>query len=412
MTRTLLVHGRRHRPAAWTTAAILSALVGAASCGGHEGRAPAATATPVTVDVVRVALTDTAGTYEAGGTVQPRVSATLTSRVMAPVHRVTVNPGDLVRAGQTLIELDTRDLTAGAQRAAASAQAAEYGAQAARSEQEAADAALVLSEATRARVSRLHERKSATVQELDEANAALRAAQSRAASARARISEADAALAGARAASEAADVTAAYGLVRAPFAGLVTEKLIEPGNMAAPGTPLLRLESRDAPRVEVRLDESRATWVSPGQAVTVQPGGAAASSQERSLQGRVAEVARAIDADARSFLVKVDLPAAAASDPAVRSGMFARVIFDGPSRKALLVPRSAVVERGQVATLFVVEESAARLRIVRTGTRIGPSVEILAGLDPGEQVVVAPSPALVDRQAVRTTGRVDGEVRR
>jgi RND family efflux transporter MFP subunit len=381
-------------------ATSLAILLGAAACGGHqEARGPAPAAIDVTA--TRVAPAEFHERHEAGGILQARQTAALTSRVMAPVETVTVLPGDAVRAGQVVVTLDVRDLTAQARLSSSSVEVAGHGLQAAQSEREAAEAALTLSQASYQRLSGLVERKSATAQELDEATASLRSGRARVATANARVAEATAALARAKAASDAAAVHASYGAIVAPFNGRVTEKLVEVGNMAAPGVPLLRVESIDGFRVHVRLDESRAAGIAPGQHVDVRLGGA--EGADRRTDGTVAEIARAIDADARAFLVKIDLPVTADTNT-LRSGMFARVQFPGPVRTALVVPPGAVIRQGQVATLFVVEKDVARLRIVQLGPAAGEGIEILAGLEPGEQIVTQPPPGLTDGQPVRVTG--------
>lgn len=114
------------------------------------------------------------------------------------------------------------------------------------------------------------------------------------------------------------------------------------------------------------------------------------------LTGRVDEVSRAVDVDARTFLVKVTLPAAAG----LRSGLFGRMRVAGPSQSGLLVPEGAVVKRGQMSSVFVVEGGVARIRLVELHGR-----EVLAGLVEGERVVVVPPPALTDGRKVAEGGR-------
>jgi hypothetical protein len=81
------------------------------------------------------------------------------------------------------------------------------------------------------------------------------------------------------------------------------------------------------------------------------------------------------------------------------------VRFQGPARDALIIPADAVRTQGQIATVFVVEGDRARLRLIRTSAgTIDGSVEVSAGLDPGEWVIVSPPPALVDGHPVRRTG--------
>ena len=390
---------------ALSTFAVATLLITSAACGGsHDAPAPES-ASPLDVRTAPATSTSLAEAFEAGGAIQARTTATLVSRIMAPIQAIRVQPGDRVRQGQVLVELDARDLDANAERARNGAEAAVQGTAAGRSEQEAAQAALALARATHRRVVGLHEKKSATDQELDQAVAALRAAESKLASAEARAREAESALASARAAGEAAAVTASFGRLVAPFDGVVTEKLAETGNMAAPGMPLLRLEDRGGLRLEAKVDESRAAYVSPGGRVTVvvadAPASAGTAPVELLLEGTVAEVARAVDAEARSFLVKVALPA----DAPVRTGTYGRVRFAGPLRTALTVPATAVRRQGQVASVFVVDGEHARLRLVNVGSLSGGRAEILAGLSEGERVVVDPPLQLSDGRRVRATGQ-------
>jgi RND family efflux transporter MFP subunit len=193
----------------------------------------------------------------------------------------------------------------------------------------------------------------------------------------------------AQASSDAASAADDFTRIAAPFDGVVTEKLVDPGNTATPGMPLLRVEDTRGFRLEVRVDESRVGQVSPGAKVDVILDSGAI------VTGTVSEVARAVQADARAFLVKVALPAT----EGLRSGMFGRARFQGPVRQVLTVPAEAIVRRGQLASVFVLDGKTARLRLVNvTGT------EVLAGLSPGETVIVNPPPTLADGHPVRAGG--------
>jgi RND family efflux transporter MFP subunit len=260
-----------------------------------------------------------------------------------------------------------------------------------RADQTAAEAEERLAAVWQARIATLHERRAATDQERDEANARLAAAAARMAAARAGAEAADAQLAAARASAEAAAAIEAFAIVRAPFDGLVAERLTDPGNLAVPGVPLLRIESAGDRQVVATVDEARAAYVHVGDRVTV----VIADEPSRDL-AVVAEVARAVDVDRRAFTVKADL----ASSVRARSGSFARVVFAGARRRALVVPADAVRRHGQVSSLFVVQDGVARLRLVDVGTALSGGVEILAGLDAGEAVVMSPPPHLVDGGSV------------
>jgi len=161
--------------------------------------------------------------------------------------------------------------------------------------------------------------------------------------------------------------------------------------MASPGTPLLRLEDTGGFRLEVRVDESHITRIRNGDNVPVFLGNAITS-----IAGTVLEISRAVDADARAFLVKIALPDA----DGLRSGEFGKARFDGLPRRALTVPSSAIVRRGQLTSVFVVDNGVARMRLVDLRES-----EVLAGLAESELVIVSPSPAVTDGRRVSVGGR-------
>ena len=150
------------------------------ACSGAK-QTPASEAAPVPVTVGTVAMSDVADTFEAGGVVQARTTATIMARILAPVREIRAGPGDRVRAGQVLIVLDGSDLAAHARSARAAAMSADQNVAAAAAEKQAADAAVVLARATHERIAGLSAKRSATAQELDDSTGALRAAEARAA---------------------------------------------------------------------------------------------------------------------------------------------------------------------------------------------------------------------------------------
>jgi RND family efflux transporter MFP subunit len=384
----------RARRTSGVAIAVVVGSLGAAGCGrGEHPPQAAASRAPMEIQLQAVTATTRPAVVEAGGLVQARTTAVVTSRLMAPVRDVRVVPGDRVAAGAVLVVLDDRDLGAQARSAHSAATAAERSVTAGGADRQAAEATLALARASHGRVTALHARKSATPQELDEATASLRAAEARLASVDARVQQAEASLASARAGSEAASITAGFAVVRAPFAGTVAETLVEAGNMAMAGTPLVRLEQRGGFRLEVRVDGARMAAVAVGQEVDV----ALDAAEPLVLPGRVSEVARAMESDARAYLVKVALP----DDTRLRSGMFGRARFAGPTSRVLAVPASAVVRRGQITSVFVADNNVARLRMLVLGRTLEDAVEVVSGLSDGERVVVAPPAGLSDGMPVR-----------
>jgi RND family efflux transporter MFP subunit len=375
-----------------TTATVLAALaVLAAGCTATpSAEAPDGDAGPVAVEIARVDRQAWPTFVEAGGVLRARTSAVLSSRLLAPVLAVHVRAGDAVRQGQPLIELDAAAARTEAVRAAAALAAAGRSAEAAEADRTAAEAAAALARTTHDRIRQLHDTRSATPQELDEAAGARASADARAAAARAAAASARSALEAAQAAADGGAIVAGYAVIRAPFDGIVARRDVDPGSMATPGLPLLVVDQAGALQLDVDLDASRAAGIGPGHAASVRIDGAGDTAPW--IDGRVTEVAR-LDTTSPSFRIRIEVPAR----PGDRAGLFGRARLPAAPRDALTVPAGAVVRRGQLTLVFVASaEGLARLRTVRAGESADGRMEILAGVDEGERVIVSPPESLTD----------------
>ena len=370
---------------------LLLTLMAAAllsGCGGGEPKTSAASpGPPVPVTAAAVAAQAWPNVYEATGTVRARTSATLSSRVMAYVREVSARAGDRVREGQPLVLLDAQDLETNVRRAEAAETEVRSAIPEADNGVAGARANLDLAEATFHRMEELAAKKSISNQEFDEAAARRKSAQAAYDMARARRTQLDAKLAQAAEEIHAARIMRDYTRIAAPFAGVVTARSAEPGNLAAPGAPLLTVEQDGAYRLEATVEESKLPFIKTGQTVEV-----GIEALDRRLTARVSEIVPAVDAASRSYTVKIDLPAA----PNLRSGMFGRAWFPMGTRKVLPVPRAALIERGQLQSVLVVEEDRARTRLVTTGLRGHDAVEVLSGLSEGERVISLVPAGLAD----------------
>jgi len=307
---------------------------------------------------------------EAVGTLRAAQTSMLAAQMMGNIVQVRAHEGDRVRRGQVLAVLDEAQPRAALERATAADLASQQ-------EIAAADSDFGLAEATFKRYQALYEKKSVSPQEFDEIKARYQAAQARREMAHAGQAQAKAALQQARTALS-------YTQIVAPFDGLVTEKKADVGTLASPGMPIFTLEDWRRYRLEATVNESDLRYVHIGQPLPVQID--ALGDQE--LNGKVVEIVPAADPGSRSFLVKVELP----SDPALRSGLFGRAHVSRGERSALLIPRTAVVERGQLQGIYVVDTNRlVGLRYVTLGKSAKGRVEVLAGLQPGEAFVADPS---------------------
>lgn len=325
--------------------------------------------------------------YEAVGTVRARTASVISAKVMGHIREVKVAAGDRVRAGQLLVELDARDLEAGYRQADAALNEVRGALPEAENAVSAARAQLELAQVTFRRMKDLFNKRSVSNQEFDEAAARLKVAQAGHEMAQAKRAQLTSKIAQAEAARRAAEVMCEYAKIAAPFDGIVTEKTAEAGALAAPGAPLLTLERQGEYRLEAAVEESRLTQIRAGQSAEV-----VLDALNRALSGRVSEIVPAVDASARTFTVKIDLPAL----PQLRSGLFGRARFQLGRRMALTVPAEAVSERGQLFSVFVAEDGRARSRLVTVGQRVGTRFEALSGLHPGERVIHPARAGLAD----------------
>lgn len=375
---------------------VLLAGSAAACSGATDTPAPASSEqAPLAVSTDTVAMTPVPATFESGGALVARQSAIVSSRVTAAILRVAVQPGDQVRRGQLLVQLDSDDLAghvAGASAALAGAQAA---LRAAQSQRVAAESAVVLARATHDRIARLHKDRSATPQELDQAVAGLQQAEAHLAATAAHVDAATEAVNGAAAGARVAGISQGWATLVAPFDCLVVSRHVDPGTTIGPGQPLVTIEGTSGLQMEVRLDATRAASVARGQGADVRIESGGPSDWVRA---GVSEIAR-VDPQAHAFTVTLDVPTVTGW----RSGFFGRARFSGPPAPQLTVAGSALVRRGQLIVVYVVDdEGRARLRVVSTGREHEGRVEVLAGLTAGERVVIDPPAALADGRQVRS----------
>lgn len=291
--------------------------------------------------------------------------ATLAARLDGRVARLMVRAGERVESGQLLAVIADHG-------AAERGREAEGALAEARKAASAAEARLRLAEQTEARYRRLFEREALTAQEFDRVRAELDVARQLQAAAQAAISRA-------AATRDGADVALTHSRIKAPYAGVVVSLLVKEGGTVFPGTPLLTLDRAGRASARADLPESLANQIDLDNAFSVE-----IPALGRELAGRVREVVPAADPASRTFQVKIEL----ATDETLPAGLFARVRPEDGDTAALLIPAAALVRRGQLEGIYVVDGGLLRYRLVRTGRVVGERVEILSGLRPGETLVV------------------------
>jgi multidrug efflux pump subunit AcrA (membrane-fusion protein) len=381
---------------------LISGLLLQIACAEKQSNSPVSSAKPIPVSVIKVQYESVADNLEAPGTVQPRDRIVLSSQINGFVREMRVRAGDSVKVDQVLATLDARD--AESQRAAA--QAAIDEAQAALSEarkayqaaldmQSAAKASEELASQTFQRYQKLFESRSVSPQEMDEVRmrrdasaAELASRESMVAAAQDRIRQVEARISQAKAQAGRADVMMSWTQIHAPSPGRVVERSVDAGTAVFPGTPLMVIESAAKPQVLADLPTERAGSLKNGKRVHIQR-----AETAEILEGRIAEIVPVSDPATHSIQFKVDLPA----NSALSTGQFVKVAVPAGVRNALLVPRHAIRETGQLTGLFVVEDaSKARYRLVKIAPYDAERSEVLSGVKPGETVIAALNDQIID----------------
>jgi multidrug efflux pump subunit AcrA (membrane-fusion protein) len=367
------------------------------------------------------------------GTVEAIDITTLTSRVTGRVEQLLVQEGTQVAKGQVIAIIDVSDIRAKQQQTEAQiieAEAAVLTAQANRrsalthvytaqeklSEAEAsllaAQAELADAQLNQRRMARLYPEGAVPEVDLDTANTRVDVLQARIRqieatiaqsastikSAEAAVEEATASVEQAQARVTQAEATARevtanldYGVVRAPFAGVITKKQVEIGAIAGVNQPLVTLESRDRLRLSVAVPETLVDHVQLGQSVPVH-----IDALKREISGQVSQIIPAADPQAHNFTVKVALPATAN----LISGMFGRLQLETTDRTALVIPSNTLVERLGVSGVFKVVDGRATFQTVTVHPINGDVVEVFAGVNEGDRLILNPDPGLHENTEV------------
>lgn len=317
--------------------------------------------------------------YEAPGTVRPRKETRVESRVQGRVVEVLVEPGDFVRRGDRLVVLDSREFQARFDRAQQSVLSARARRDQARQAIKSAEAGFERARASHERVKTYFKSEAATKQQMEGAEATFQQAKAGLNQAREMLKESEAGIKQAEKGALEASIVQDYSEIRSDAEGQVAERLVEPGDMAFPGKPLLVLQTRSVLRLEALVPEGFIDRIKMGETLKV-----VVKAVKKSLSGPVTEIVPAADPATRSFLVKVDLPETEGLYP----GMFGRLLVPVGEISVVSVPENAVERVGQLEMVRV-KSGEGWVRIyVTAGRAFDSRVEVLSGLDGGEVVAL------------------------
>ena len=336
-----------------TVISLFCSILLTGGCGSKRVTEAPAHFAPVTAHITKVAKIRQQKPIEVYGIVQPVRQSFVSSRVMGPVIAVHVHAGEVVTKGQALVEIQPQTIEGQvAQAKGALAQAA---------------AALAISTKNFTRFSNLHETGAASDLELDMA--------------RMQYEQAKGAVEQAKGAVQAASSVAREATVRAPFNARVVEKLVNVGDLAAPGRPLVRVESLAGRQIWLTVREADIHRVKPGQGLDVRFD---SLPNLGTVQGTVSEIVPAADPATHTFTVKVAL-----GKLKVSSGIAGMGALPGDVTARLVVPVTAVHRFGGLELVVVRDaEGKARTRAVTTGSTLaGGRIEVLSGLNEGDEAL-------------------------
>lgn len=337
---------------------------------------------PPTATAERRVVTDW---YEAVGTVRPRVETRIAAQVTAQVVEVNVRPGDRVEKGQVLVTLDSRQAASRLDQARQGLRSARSAREQARQNVAAAEAAFQQARADFRRVQKFYEAEAATERELEKARSAFLQAQAGLKRARDALEGAEAGIQQAQEVIREAEIAKGYNTIEAPEAGEVLRRMVEPGDLAAPGKPLLVLQTEGTLRLEAYVREGLIRQISPGTELTAE-----INPLDARVPATVEEIVPYADPATRTFLVKAAIPPVEGTYP----GMFGKLLIPVGETEVITVPPAAIRKVGQLELVRVQTEAGWQRRYVKTRGPVGPpgaerdAIEILSGLSGGETLAL------------------------
>ena len=334
-------------------AAVAATVLLVAGC--HADRATPAAAAGRSVEAETLLVTSAPAPVYATvpGTVVSKRRAEIASRLTGYVRSVNVQAGDRVTAGQALLEIDSSDVTGQLQQAQAVFDEAQTNYQ---------------------RAVNLYSKGVASKVQLDSATRQY---------------------ATAKAALQMAQAAVGYADVRAPYAGVIVDKLVDVGDLATPGKPLLVLEDEHALEVQSYVPDELYAVLRVGEEI---PFGTETGTYTGRLQSKV----EAADSQTHTHLIRIAIP----GDIGLMSGRYARVRIPTGEQPLVRIPESALTQRAGITGVFVVEaDGRAQFRLVHAGIADGGWVEIQSGLTAGERMILKPDVQVDNGTLIASTSR-------
>lgn len=350
-------HNRAFAKKTVGVAALLAIASVLSACGGHDEHPALASSQPelkTQAELFKVQNQSLPVFALFPGSVITSDQISISSRVMGYVRSVDVHEGQTVKSGDTLLTIDSTDVTGAINQAQAAVNKAW--------------AALADAKNNYERYANLYKENAVPKQMFEQMQTAYKVAQS----------NYSAAIAGLKQAKSQLN----YVKITAPFSGTITSRSVDPGQMATPGLPLMTLQGSGQKQVEVQLSSQAFATLKLGDPVTVRY--TDFQGEQHQFQGTVERMVDATDPVTHTHTVKIGVP----ENVNVRSGNYVIVQIAVAHETGMLVPLTAIHDRGGIRGVFVLDDqNRAWFRMVRLGHVIDGKQVILSGLVPGERLV-------------------------
>jgi len=340
------------------------------SC-GEDSKTQSTEETPIRVKTQTVVANNSSSISFSGEVVASQAS-TLKTKLAGNIKKILVDVGDVVQNNQLLIQIDSDDLNAQRQQAQAGINQAQKNFEIAQKDLK--------------RFERLKESNSISEKELEQIQLQFEAAQSGLESAKQQLNQVNAMM--------------SYTQIRAPFSGVISNKMIQAGDMAMPGMPLLSISSAEKLEVKSNVSEAQITQLSKNQNIKIQ-----VPSLEETFKGKISEISNSSLGNGSQYFVKTSFDALPEN---VLSGMYAQILVENTPNKdtsnieRLFIPKSALVEKNGLQGVYVVGRSdTAMLRWLKIGNESGESIEVLSGLKAGDKIITSTSGKIYNGKSIK-----------
>ena len=319
----------------------------------------------------RASLMSVTEWYQAVGTVRPQTETRIESQIMAQVKAINVKSGDKVLKNQVILSLDNRQLLSRLDQAKQGLKAAITVKKQAQQTIAAAEAAYIQAESAYKRTKTYFESQAATSQDMENAQSRFLQAKANLSRAKEALSGSDAEISRAEEVVKEGEIALGYTRIRAPETGEVLKRLVEPGDLAFPGKPLIVLQTKSVFRLEAYVREGLIQKAKPGRRLKV-----SIQTLNEIVDARVEEIVPYADPQTRTFLVKAVLPYIEGLYP----GMYGKLLIPVEEHQVVVIPRTALRKVGQLELVLVKENNAWKTRFIKSGRAIDENVEVLSGL--------------------------------